>query len=108
MSSVSLAKVIRRIAIFGLAVVILLLLAIFLFAGFSLFRNPGGHTAVQEISFSQLVNDVEAGRVHDILIKGSEISGSFNDGRKFQTYAPTDPMAVQRLYDKGVSIKTQP
>jgi cell division protease FtsH len=98
----------RRIASFGLAFVILVLLAIFLFGGFSLFLKSGPHTVAQEISFSQLVNDVEAGRIHDILIRGSEIHGTFNDGHKFQTYAPTDPMLLQRLYNKGVSITTQP
>jgi cell division protease FtsH len=61
-----------------------------------------------EISFSQLIDDVDAGRVHDMRIKGTEIYGTFNGGHNFQTDVPTDPTLIQRLYNKGASITTQP
>lgn len=98
----------RRIAVLVALIGSLLLFVVFLFAGFLLFRNPGSHTVAEAISYSQLLDDVDAGRVHDIAINGSEIQGTFNDGHKFQTYAPTDPALIRRLYDRGVSIRTQP
>ena len=98
----------RRIVGVAAAIGALLLLGVFLSAGIILFQNQGSHTVAQEISFSQLLNDAEAGRVHDVLIRGSEIYGIFNDGHRFRTYAPTDPLFVQRLRNKGVSITTQP
>ncbi len=64
-------------------IIVLLLLALF-----TLFQNPSQRTQSQEISFSQLLNEVEQGRVRDVLIQGPEIHGNFTDGRGFQTYAP--------------------
>ena len=48
------------------------------------------------------------GRVRDVLIQGPEIHGTFSDGRQFNTYAPSDPTLVKRLYDKGVVITARP
>src|SRR5215204_3325099 len=80
-------------------IIVLLLLALF-----TLFQNPNQRASSQDISFSQLLNEVDAGKVRDVLIQGPDIHGTFTDGRSFQTYAPNDPTLVQRLYDKGVSI----
>ncbi len=80
-------------------IIVLLLLALF-----TLFQNPGPRTASQDISFSQLLTEVDQGRVRDVVIQGPEIHGTFNDGRAFQTYAPNDPTLIQRLYGKNVSI----
>jgi cell division protease FtsH len=80
-------------------IIVLLLLALF-----TLFQNPGQRTATQDISFSQLLSEVDQGRVRDVLIQGPEIHGTFTDGRPFNTYAPSDPSLVQRLYGKGVAI----
>src|ERR1700684_4118121 len=84
-------------------IIVLLWLALF-----TLFQNPGQHTTSQDISFSQLLSEVDNGRVRDALIQGRKIHGSFTDGRTFQTYAPSDPTLVQRLYNKGVSITARP
>ena len=84
-------------------IIVLLLLALF-----TLFQNPGQHTTAQDVSFSQLLNEVDQGRVRDVLIQGPEIHGTFTDGRSFQTYAPSDPSLIQRLYNKGVSITARP
>jgi cell division protease FtsH len=80
-------------------IIVLLLLALF-----TLFQNPGQRASSQDISFSQLLTEVDAGKVRDVLIQGPEIRGTFTDGRSFQTYAPSDPTLVQRLFGKGVSI----
>jgi cell division protease FtsH len=84
-------------------IIVLLLLALF-----SLFQNPTQRQAANDVSFSQLLTEVDQGRVRDVLIQGPEISGTFTDGRTFQTYAPNDPSLVQRLYGKGVSITAKP
>ncbi|GLK82166.1 ATP-dependent zinc metalloprotease FtsH [Ancylobacter defluvii] len=84
-------------------IIVLLLLALF-----SLFQNPAQRQAANDISFSQLLNEVDQGRVRDVVIQGPEITGAFTDGRTFQTYSPNDPSLVQRLYGKGVSITAKP
>ena len=85
-------------------IIVLLLLALF-----TLFQSPGQRNAALDISFSQLLTEVDAGRVKDVLIQGPEIHGTFTEGRgSFQTYAPSDPSLVQRLYGKGVQITARP
>ena len=84
------------------------IIGLLLIALFNLFQSPGQRTSSNEISFSQLLNEVDQGRVRDVTISGSQINGHFSDGRGFQTYAPNDPSLVQRLYGKGVSIAAKP
>jgi len=67
-------------------IIVLLLLALF-----TLFQNPGTRTTAQDISFSQLLSEVDQGRVRDVVIQGPEIHGTFANGTAFQTYAPSDP-----------------
>ena len=73
-----------------------------------LFQNPGQRPQTQDITFSQLLNDVDQGRVKEVTIAGSEISGHYTDNRAFSTYAPNDPSLVQTLYKKNVSIAAKP
>ncbi|MDT3683525.1 MAG: ATP-dependent zinc metalloprotease FtsH [Pseudorhodoplanes sp.] len=80
-------------------IIVLLLLALF-----TLFQSPSQRQSTQDISFSQLLTEVDQGRVRDVLIQGQEIHGTFTDGRPFNTYAPNDPNLVQRMYGKGVQI----
>jgi cell division protease FtsH len=83
----------------GIIIIVLVLLALF-----TLFQTPSQRAQSQDISFSQFLNEVEQGRVREVLIQGAEISGTFADGRGFQTYAPNDPTLIQRIYAKGVTI----
>ncbi|MEJ2431894.1 MAG: universal stress protein [Pseudolabrys sp.] len=46
-------------------IIVLLLLALF-----TLFQNPGQHTNSQQVSFSQLLSEVDQGRVRDVVIQG--------------------------------------
>jgi cell division protease FtsH len=89
---------------FSLWVIIFLLVV----ALVMLFQNPSQREASQQIAFSQLLSEVDQGRVREVTISGPEISGHFNDGRAFSTYAPNDPTLVQKLYSKNVSIAARP
>ncbi|MGQ4273458.1 ATP-dependent zinc metalloprotease FtsH [Terrihabitans sp. B22-R8] len=80
-------------------IIVLLLLALF-----TLFQSPNDRTAANEISFSQLLREVDNQRVRDVLIEGPNISGTYTDGRAFKTYSPNDPSLVERLYNKGVTV----
>ncbi len=84
-------------------IIVLLLLAVF-----TLLQNPSQRSTAPEILFSQFLNAVDQDQVREVLIQGPEIHGSFTDGRSFQTYAPTDPSWIQRLYGKGVAITVRP
>ena len=84
-------------------IIVLLLLALF-----TLFQNPGQRASSQDITFSQLLTEVDQGHVRDVVIQGPEIHGTFTNNSTFQTYAPSDPTLVKRLYDGKVSITAKP
>ncbi|SDN84700.1 ATP-dependent zinc metalloprotease FtsH [Afipia sp. GAS231] len=84
-------------------IIVLLLLALF-----TLFQNPGQRASSQDISFSQLLSEVDQNHVRDVVIQGPEIHGTFTNGSSFQTYAPNDPTLVSRLYNGKVSITAKP
>ncbi|MEW6767279.1 MAG: ATP-dependent zinc metalloprotease FtsH [Pseudomonadota bacterium] len=84
-------------------IIVLLLLALF-----TLFQNPGQRVASQDISFSQLLTEVDQSRVRDVVIQGPEINGTFTNGSTFHTYSPSDPSLIKRLYDAKVSITAKP
>ncbi len=84
-------------------IIVLLLLALF-----TLFQNPGQRAASQDITFSQLLSEVDQSKVRDVVIQGPEINGTFTNGSTFHTYAPSDPTLVKRLYDGKVQITAKP
>ena len=91
---------------FALWVIIFLLVValVMLFQG-----GPSQKTTSQEVAFSQLVTDVDAGRVRDAVIAGQEITGHFTDNRAFVTTAPSDPQStlVQSMLKKNVQISAK-
>src|SRR6187549_2008774 len=84
-------------------IIVLLLLALF-----TLLQNPGQRAASQEITFSQLLSEVDQNKVRDVVIQGPDIHGTFTNGSAFQTYAPNDPTLVSRLYNGKVQITAKP
>ncbi len=92
---------------FALWVIIFLLVValVMLFQG-----GPSQKTTSTEVAYSQLVNDVDQGRVRDATISGQEITGHLNDNRAFVTYAPVDPQStlVQAMLKKGVALNAKP
>src|SRR3569832_546871 len=84
-------------------IIVLLLLALF-----TLFQNPGQRTTAQDISFSQLLTEVDQGRVRDVVIQGPKIHDTFANGTSFQTYAPSDPGLVQKHKTKREANTARP
>ena len=84
------------------------IIALLLVALFNLFQGPAQRTSANEVSFSQLLAEVDNGKVRDVTISGNTITGHFSDGRAFQTYAPANADFVNRFYDQGVTITAKP
>ena len=53
-------------------------IGLLLVALFNLFQSPGVHVRGNEISFSQLLTDVEGGNVQDVTIAGNQITGHYS------------------------------
>jgi len=88
--------------------IVWIILAFSLLGLYNLIDNPIVSKNQSEITFSQLLAEVDAGNVVDVEISGDNISGHYSDGRSFKTFAPSDPTLIDRLYDRGVSISAKP
>jgi cell division protease FtsH len=91
----------RNLIMWG--VIVLLVLGLY-----NLFQNPGSITGKTEMPFSTFLTEVDKGNVASVDIRGSEISGTFRDGKGFKTYSPNYPNLVEKLTAKGVSITAGP
>ena len=84
------------------------IIALLLIALFNLFQGPTDRSRTNEITFSDLLAEVDQGNVRDVTISGQTVTGHFDDGRSFQTFAPDDPTLVERLNANGVQISARP
>ncbi|HTO75663.1 MAG TPA: ATP-dependent zinc metalloprotease FtsH [Thermoanaerobaculia bacterium] len=72
-----------------------------------------GAASIEEISFSQFMDQVAQGHVQKVTIRGDEIRGIYAPaaGKRdttFKTYAPNYPKLVEDLREKGVGIEVTP
>ena len=85
-----------------------IIIGLLLFALYNLFQGQSQRVGASDISYSDFIGKVETGEVKSVTIAGEVISGQYNDGRSFQTYAPQDPNLITQLRDKGIDIKARP
>ena len=84
-------------------------IAFIAFGLFNLFGGPGSDNSRSiELTYSQFLDEVDAGSITDVVIKGKDITGKYSDGRSFKTYEPNDPTLVDRLNERGVNISAVP
>jgi len=91
----------RNLMMWG--IIVLLVLGLY-----NLFQNPGSITGKSDMPFSSFLSEVDKGNVASVDIRGSEISGTFTNGKSFKTYSPNYPNLVEKLTAKGVSITAGP
>ena len=59
----------------------------------------------KEVNFTQFLNDVNQGNVHEVTIDGQQVHGKARDGSAFHTTVPANyPDMFKTLNDKGVSV----
>ena len=83
---------------FLLVVLILLLVS----SIFSLFA-PGAMRGKKEISFSQVVKDIEAGRVQKIVVSGNELLVVYQEGREALSRKESEASLSQSLINYGLA-----
>ena len=89
---------------FAVWLVILLLLMVL----FNMIQSVQNNGKPNQISYSELLQEVKAGNVKDVTIAGQKITGSFDGGEAFESYAPDDPAFVSKLQERGVKITAKP
>lgn len=85
-----------------------IIIGLLVLALFNMFQGTSQRAGVNELAFSEFVTRVEEGDVRSVTIKGNQIYGNLQSGGNFQTYAPNDPQLVERLTEKGVTIRAEP
>lgn len=93
------------------AVKTLLLWLVILVIIFSVLHSFQPHTEHEEkMSYSTLISEVKAGNVKDVTITEQNVMGTLQNNKKFTSYLPMvqDPLLMQELLAKKVSVKGQP
>ncbi len=89
-------------------IILWIFIALIVFGLFNLFNNATENNKSVQLTYSQFLDEVEVGSIKDVVIKGNNITGSYEDGRSFKTYAANDPTLVDRLNERGVNISAAP
>ncbi|MGF1462227.1 MAG: ATP-dependent zinc metalloprotease FtsH [Maricaulaceae bacterium] len=85
------------------------ILALLLVALFNLFQPTQTRTSGNELSYSQFLDQVDQGRVSNVVIRGDRVSGQLSDNSTFSTYAPVnDAELYPRLRESGVDVSVRP
>ncbi len=72
----------------------------------SFLQNPT--SANKEVAFSQFMNDVEANKVEDVTITGTQVRGKYRDGETFKTTTPSqynDLVGILRQHQVSIDVK---
>ena len=75
----------------------------------TVFNQFGAKTASEgQVVYSQFIDQVKQGHIAKVTIDGRVLRGETNDGRKFNTYAPSDPWLVSDLLKHNVVVEAKP
>jgi cell division protease FtsH len=84
-------------------------IALLLVALFNLLQAPTQEAASEEMTYSQLLREADAGTIQSVTIAGDRVSGETTNGGRFVTYAPTNSSELEsRLLAANVEIRAQP
>ena len=81
---------------------------VLLFVLFNIFQGASVPGDPQQLAYSEMMDDVRAGLVKDVTIRGQVITGHFTDSRPFSSYAPEGANYVEIMQEKGVVIDAGP
>ncbi len=93
---------------FGKNLALWVIIALLMVLLFNLFQSSTQRGVQQQWAYSKFLTELDAGQVRDVDIQGRNISGHLNDGAAFHTYAPEDPLLVQRLTEREVDFTASP
>ena len=84
------------------------IIVIFLLAVFNLFQDKNTQTKNIALPYSEFLSQVKLNNINDVIIKENNITGSFQSGESFTTYAPNDPELINKLTASGVKVSAAP
>ena len=84
------------------------IIVVFLLAVFNLFQDKNIQTKNIALPYSEFLSQVKLNNINDVIIKENNITGSFQSGESFSTYAPNDPELINKLTASGVKVSAAP
>jgi cell division protease FtsH len=87
-------------------IAIWLIIALVLMTVFNQFSTR--QVGLSTMDYSQFLEEVKQGHVAKVTIEGHILKGTKGDGKRFTTYAPSDPWLVSDLLKNGVVIEAKP
>ena len=85
-----------------------IIIALLLVALWNLFQGPVQNDTRSTVSYSEFIEQVDAGEVRSVTIEQEHIEGIYRNNQIFATDAPDDPGLVERLLANGVNISVEP
>ena len=93
---------------FGRNLALWVIIALLLVVLFNLFQPNGQQRTPAPVAYSEFLNNVNAGKVRDVVIQGRTITVTeMADKSKYQVYTPDDPSLMSTLTSKGVRVEAQ-
>ncbi|KPP81722.1 MAG: cell division protease FtsH [Oceanicaulis sp. HLUCCA04] len=80
------------------------ILLVLLAALFNILQGPRPAAQTNELTYTQFMDNVEAGRVSEVTIEGQSISGELTGGQAFTTEVPADARVTDALRSNNVAI----
>jgi len=87
-------------------VAVWLIIAVVLMTVFNQFGAQ--RTTQAQMPYSQFIEEVRSQQITKVTIEGNVLRGERADGKRFTSYAPSDPWLVSDLLQNGVSIEAKP
>ena len=89
-------------------IVMWLIIFLVLSAVVSSFSERARLSSVEQMAFSDFMNEAENKRIAEVNISGHDVKGTTIDGKEFYTYAPNDPTMFETLRQNGVRVSAKP
>ncbi len=85
-----------------------IIIILFLLAIFNLFQDKSVQNQNVSLPYSEFLSQVKLNNVNDVTIQENNIYGHFQSGESFTTYAPNDPLLIEKLTESGVKVTASP
>jgi len=85
-----------------------LIVGFLLFSLFDTFQSSASSKNNTVMAFSEFTQQVQEGKVREVVLQGNKVAGILTDGQKFALYAPDDAGLVDKLLEKNVRVSAVP
>lgn len=85
-----------------------LIVGVLLFTLYDSYSGGAANRTAAPLAFSEFTQQVQDGKVQEVVLQGNKIAGQLTDGRKFALYAPDDAGLVPMLLEKNVRVTAVP